>query len=258
MDQDTQVMQDTIGTLTSFIDKYYLSGNIDRAVLSYDGSQLETAITTKDKALHGYIRNRDFEYEENFEIALFNTKQFKKLIKALNGDVTIHLEKNMRGIYNQMILRDEYDTEVTFNLGNKRYVNVPPKHPTADISFHAEFEITPEFYDRFKKSIKAVTSDMVMIEPTDENVSLNIGWVEQGTSDTVTLNTQSGAHDFTSHDFVFRGDLLAEILKANSESINSEESSSICRISNNHHVMQVEFSNISGDATYHIARENIE
>ena len=69
--------------LVKFINKYYLSGNVNSVAVSSDGNGLSTRFVSGDKSLLGEVKSNNYAITEA-EVGVYTTDILLKMLSVLN------------------------------------------------------------------------------------------------------------------------------------------------------------------------------
>lgn len=154
--------------IKSIIEKYYLNGLTEKArFIIKDNSIGINFIPEVDKALIGIVE-APLEIEDA-ELGVYNTTQLLKLIKLLDNNIQVSLNK-VKNIYNKIIIQDnKYDLEYYLadlnTIGKVPKVKEPNKY---DISLSLDEEFIDKFIDA-KKALPEAEQARISIDVLEPN-----------------------------------------------------------------------------------------
>lgn len=131
--------------LTSFVEKYYLAGTIEAAILQIEDNTLKTKFASASKSLVGVVEMKDVSLEDA-EIGVYYTGTLLKMLSILDNDIDVTL-KYGKG--------EEENKVKTIKIEDKK--NKKINYATSDL----------ELIDRFDKKIK-ITEYEIKIDLNNE------------------------------------------------------------------------------------------
>ena len=105
-------------TLLTFIEKYNLGGVVESVKYVSDEKTLKTSFVSEDKTLAGTVTAKDFKLDK-CELPVFDTAKLKTLLKILEDEVTVKLDKSGDRLVGLFI--SDTNTEVNFMLSDPSY-----------------------------------------------------------------------------------------------------------------------------------------
>lgn len=235
--------------MLSTISRYSLGNEIKRVKWKIEDGELFTGFVSPDNSVFGVLTVQDFPIEDS-KIGIFDTKRLKALVRILEDEFTVSLEKH-GGEYRLMVLDDGKKT-IQFELASLDVIpNTPQLKRLPD--WQVEAEITDEFIDDFRSAEGAINQDQFGIKTDADGVNVVVGETSDGrNSNKVNIPLQVDSFEPLSSPVVFRSDLFAEILKANQDNETgyweiSEEG--LCRVS---------FEGEDWETTYYILSEQLD
>ena len=76
--------------LVKFINKYYLSGNVNSVVVNSDGNGLNTRFVSSDKSLLGEVKLKNYSLTEA-EFGVYTTDVLLKMLSVLDENISVEL-----------------------------------------------------------------------------------------------------------------------------------------------------------------------
>jgi len=100
--------------LTRFVEKYYLTGLNEAAILKVEDEKLTTLFKTSEGGLRGLIEMEDIKLED-CEIGFYSTGTFLKMVSILEDkvDVTLLKKQDSNAIIN-LSIKDEKNRKITY------------------------------------------------------------------------------------------------------------------------------------------------
>lgn len=152
---------------------YYLNGLVECAKTVIKDNSLFIAFSSaEDTSFTGTIKCENYEVE-NCTLGIFNTTQFLKLIKILDHNIEIKLQKE-KDIVNKILISDNvYDLE--YCLADLSMIKPTPKikEPIYDL----EINLSEEDVKKFCDAKKALGKDMksFIIEAKNKQIVFTLG-----------------------------------------------------------------------------------
>ena len=78
--------------LVKFINKYYLSGNVNSVQINSDGNGLSTRFVSGDKSLLGEVKLKNYSITE-IDFGVYQTDSLLKMLSVLDNDISVDLIK---------------------------------------------------------------------------------------------------------------------------------------------------------------------
>ena len=144
-----------IGSLKSNIEKYYLSGAINRALFTNKDGKLKIIGIEDNKSLYAIINSRGTIIESDVQFGIYNTSNMLGLLNLLEGNVAVEF-----GSHNIVLSQPDVDIEINFAdesvIGPDSYKAPNPTKLPKD--YQIDMTLNREFIDRILKSIGAFSS----------------------------------------------------------------------------------------------------
>tara|TARA_Y100001963_G_C6750524_1_gene434002 strand:- start:237 stop:956 length:720 start_codon:yes stop_codon:yes gene_type:complete len=199
-------------SLTRFIEKYNLNGNINSVILSCKDNKLNTRFITDDKTLLGELTMDNFKFEDS-EFGIYSTDQLQKLISVLGSDINLTLNKADEKAY-AIKMKDE-NVFIDYMLSDTNVINKAPnlkQIPDMDI----KIKVNKKFTDTFIKGKNALADvDSFTVISDDNKVELVIGYSAINTN-RVTIPVETIEHKACKK-LSFNAKLLKDVLTVNKE-----------------------------------------
>lgn len=204
--------------ILSHIDRYNLGGEIEPVSWEIEDESLSIGFVSQDNTIIGKVEVDEFLLEDDVEIGIRQTSQFKKLIKILNDefDALLDYAGDQARV---MTMQDEQKT-VEFRLSD---LSVIPDVPNLKQlpEFQVTLEITDRFADDFRSAESALNEDEFAVRTNAAGVEVVVGYTADSRSNhnnkvTLPINVDE-FEQFSNNNITFKADTFAEILKANSD-----------------------------------------
>ncbi len=237
--------------LLTFIDKYNLGGSVPSVKLTSDGTTLKTNFVSEDKTLAGNVTLKSCDIPKS-ELAIFNTDDFRGLIRVLSDSIKIELNE-LDGRPVGLSLIDDNQT-INFVLSD---ATVIPKAPAvkAPKDFDVEIPIDDKFIDLFvsaKNALSVVDSFTLLMGSKSKKLEIVVGYSSINSNRiTVNVNPVSGK-DTVSAPISFNANYMKEILNRNKEATGAVFKVSQAGIAS------LAFSTPDFDANYFLIKKEIE
>ena len=110
--------------LVKFINKYYLSGNVNSVAINSDGNGLSTRFVSGDKSLLGEVKLKNYSITEA-DFGVYQTDALLKMLSVLDNDISVDLIKAEE----KAISLDAKDSgaKVRYMLSDLSVINTPPQ-----------------------------------------------------------------------------------------------------------------------------------
>lgn len=238
-------------TLLTFIEKYNLGGVVESVKFISDEKTLKTSFVSEDKTLAGMVTAKKFELDK-CELPVFDTAKLKTLLKILEDEVTIKLDKSGDRLIGLFIT--DSNTEVNFMLSDPSVIPQAPKVKEIK-SFDVEIPIDDEFIERFTKAKNAlpdIDSFTLMMNKKGDKLELVIGYSEIS-SNRIKLDVKpTKGKDKLENPISFNANYFREVLNKNKEAKGAVFKVASAGIS------QVDFTTDEFDSTYFLIKKATE
>lgn len=205
-------------TLTSFINKYSLNGNIESVKWVVDQNKIQTSSISEDKSVLCFVEIKKSHNLESAEIGINDTLKLQKLLGVLGDEVDITY--NTR---NDKVISMNFNSDNT----NVQYVTadttVIPSVPSLKSlpDFNLEIPLTRDFVSKFVKSKNALSEvdNLTLIKPKKEGgkIKLVIGHSSVNTNRISIDLVVNPDKNKLEKNISFSAKYLKEILTSNSD-----------------------------------------
>jgi hypothetical protein len=241
-------------TLTSFINKYSLNGNIESVKWDIADNKISTSSISDDKNVLSFVEIKDSGGLDTSELGVNDTSKLQKLIGVLGDDVEISFNKHKDRIVSINLSSEDTNVQyVTADLSVIPSVPALKKLPP----FNFEIKLTKEFVSKFVKAKTALndidTFTLIKNKKGKGKVKLVIGYSTVN-SNRISLDvTPEEGKDTLSENIHFSAKFLKEILTSNSECENA-----VLKVSDSG-LAHVEFDDENFNSNYYlVAIKNID
>ena len=197
--------------LVKFINKYYLSGNVNSVAINSDGNGLSTRFVSGDKSLLGEVKLNNYSITEA-DFGVYQTDALLKMLSVLDNDVSVDLVKAEE----KAISLDAKDSgaKVRYMLSDLSVINTPPQLKQIP-EFELLLNVDKTFVSKFisgKGALPDVESFTIVSGDKPEVV---IGYSSIATNRVaVPVENQT---DNTIDNISFNANLFKDVLEANKE-----------------------------------------
>ena len=197
--------------LVKFINKYYLSGNVNSVAINSDGNGLSTRFVSGDKSLLGEVKLKNYSITEA-DFGVYQTDVLLKMLSVLDNDVSVDLVKAEE----KAISLDAKDSgaKVRYMLSDLSVINTPPQLKQIP-EFELLLNVDKTFVSKFisgKGALPDVESFTIVSGDKPEVV---IGYSSIATNRVaVPVENQT---DNTIDNISFNANLFKDVLEANKE-----------------------------------------
>ena len=197
--------------LVKFINKYYLSGNVNSVAINSDGNGLSTRFVSGDKSLLGEVKLNNYSITEA-DFGVYQTDALLKMLSVLDNDVSVDLVKAEE----KAISLDAKDSgaKVRYMLSDLSVINTPPQLKQLP-EFELLLNVDKTFISKFisgKGALPDVESFTIVSGDKPEVV---IGYSSIATNRiAVPVENQT---DNTIDNISFNANLFKDVLEANKE-----------------------------------------
>lgn len=197
--------------LVKFINKYYLSGNVNSVAINSDGNGLSTRFVSGDKSLLGEVKLNNYSITQA-DFGVYQTDALLKMLSVLDNDVSVDLVKAEE----KAISLDAKDSgaKVRYMLSDLSVINTPPQLKQIP-EFELLLNVDKTFVSKFisgKGALPDVESFTIVSGDKPEVV---IGYSSIATNRVaVPVENQT---DNTIDNISFNANLFKDVLEANKE-----------------------------------------
>lgn len=200
--------------LMSFIERYYLGGNVEHVKWEVSDSTLHCDFISSDQSVVGSLSMNNFPLDET-TVGIYDTAKLIKLIKIMEEEVDIEVEYAADKAI-ALHLEDNYK-DVNFRLGELSIIPETPKLKQLP-DFETTVTLDESFVSNFIDSDKALKdSNTFAVESDGSQVDVVLGYSQMGNTNKVVLHPE--AEEFEQMDTtMFDSSVFSEILSANRDS----------------------------------------
>ena len=197
--------------LVKFINKYYLSGNVNSVAINSDGNGLSTRFVSGDKSLLGEVKLNNYSITEA-DFGVYQTDALLKMLSVLDNDVSIDLVKAEE----KAISLDAKDSgaKVRYMLSDLSVINTPPQLKQIP-EFELLLNVDKTFVSKFISGKGALPDTESFTIVSGDNPEVVIGYSSIATNRVaVPVENQT---DNTIDNISFNANLFKDVLEANKE-----------------------------------------
>lgn len=200
--------------LESFIKKYSLGGNIEKARVKCTDKGLSTNTISDEKNCLCLVSLKKFDAFGDTEFGVHDTSKLKKLLSVLSDTIEVSVNENS-GKVTSLTLADD-KIQVQYCTADLSVVQAAPSLKQLP-EFNCEILIDEEFVNKFIKSRDALDSDTFTLLIKKDKLNLVIGYSSIN-SNRITLNVKTlNGLDKVENPINFSAKYLKEVLSANLE-----------------------------------------
>jgi len=236
-------------TLTSVIDKYHLNGIVESVKWNIKDKNITVDFITPMKNLVGKVTSPNFDLDDT-DLGIYNTSQFNKLVKIMDGTVVLGLVKSPYGTPIELTLADnQYD--LNYYLSDLMLIETVPtiNEPS---NYDAEAKIDSDFISRFanaKKALGDVKQFTIKDELNSDSTKDLVIVIGDGSGYANKIKFKTPCESlFGLNEIPFPADVMMELLKANEEA-----DSGTIQISQEG-LMKISFKEGSVESIYYLVR----
>ena len=197
--------------LVKFINKYYLSGNVNSVAINSDGNGLSTRFVSGDKSLLGEVKLKNYSITEA-DFGVYQTDALLKMLSVLDNDVSIDLVKAEE----KAISLDAKDSgaKVRYMLSDLSVINTPPQLKQIP-EFELLLNVDKTFVSKFISGKGALPDTESFTIVSGDKPEVVIGYSSIATNRVaVPVENQT---DNTIDNISFNANLFKDVLEANKE-----------------------------------------
>ena len=197
--------------LVKFINKYYLSGNVNSVAINSDGNGLSTRFVSGDKSLLGEVKLKNYSITEA-DFGVYQTDVLLKMLSVLDNDVSIDLVKAEE----KAISLDAKDSgaKVRYMLSDLSVINTPPQLKQIP-EFELLLNVDKTFVSKFISGKGALPDTESFTIVSGDKPEVIIGYSSIATNRVaVPVENQT---DNTIDNISFNANLFKDVLEANKE-----------------------------------------
>ena len=197
--------------LVKFINKYYLSGNVNSVAINSDGNGLSTRFVSGDKSLLGEVKLKNYSITEA-DFGVYQTDVLLKMLSVLDNDVSVDLVKAEE----KAISLDAKDSgaKVRYMLSDLSVINTPPQLKQIP-EFELLLNVDKTFVSKFISGKGALPDVESFTIVSGDKPEVIIGYSSIATNRVaVPVENQT---DNTIDNISFNANLFKDVLEANKE-----------------------------------------
>ena len=197
--------------LVKFINKYYLSGNVNSVAINSDWNGLSTRFVSGDKSLLGEVKLNNYSITQA-DFGVYQTDALLKMLSVLDNDVSVYLVKAEE----KAISLDAKDSgaKVRYMLSDLSVINTPPQLKQIP-EFELLLNVDKTFISKFISGKGALPDTESFTIVSGDNPEVVIGYSSIATNRVaVPVENQT---DNTIDNISFNANLFKDVLEANKE-----------------------------------------
>lgn len=197
--------------LVKFINKYYLSGNVNSVAINSDGNGLSTRFVSGDKSLLGEVKLKNYSITEA-DFGVYQTDVLLKMLSVLDNDISVDLIK----AEDKAISLDAKDSgaKVRYMLSDLSVINTPPQLKQIP-EFELLLNVDKTFVSKFISGKGALPDTESFTIVSGDKPEVVIGYSSIATNRVaVPVENQT---DNTIDNISFNANLFKDVLEANKE-----------------------------------------
>ena len=197
--------------LVKFINKYYLSGNVNSVAINSDGNGLSTRFVSGDKSLLGEVKLNNYSITQA-DFGVYQTDALLKMLSVLDNDVSVDLVKAEE----KAISLDAKDSgaKVRYMLSDLSVINTPPQLKQIP-EFELLLNVDKTFINKFISGKGALPDTESFTVISGDKTEVVIGYSSIATNRVaVPVENQT---DNTIDNISFNANLFKDVLEANKE-----------------------------------------
>ena len=197
--------------LVKFINKYYLSGNVNSVAINSDGNGLSTRFVSGDKSLLGEVKLNNYSITQA-DFGVYQTDAILKMLSVLDNDVSVDLVKAEE----KAISLDAKDSgaKVRYMLSDLSVINTPPQLKQIP-EFELLLNVDKTFISKFISGKGALPDVESFTIVSGDKPEVIIGYSSIATNRVaVPVENQT---DNTIDNISFNANLFKDVLEANKE-----------------------------------------
>ena len=198
--------------LQSFIQKYYLNGLVESAVISSSDNSLSTDFITEDRSMMGHIKYNDLTIQDG-KYGIFDTTMFGRMLSVLDQNIDIHVVEIDDKPINLSLQSN--GTVVTALLADLAVIPDVPKLESIP-NFGLTVKLTNDFVQTFVKS-KAALPEAETFTIIPETVTKFVLGMSNTNTNRISIPIKADVDDPLMEKKVINANLFKELLVANKE-----------------------------------------
>ena len=197
--------------LVKFINKYYLSGNVNSVAINSDGNGLSTRFVSGDKSLLGEVKLNNYSITQA-DFGVYQTDALLKMLSVLDNDVSVDLVKAEEKAIS--LAAKDSGAKVRYMLSDLSVINTPPQLKQIP-EFELLLNVDKTFVSKFISGKGALPDTESFTIVSGDNPEVVIGYSSIATNRVaVPVENQT---DNTIDNISFNANLFKDVLEANKE-----------------------------------------
>jgi ribosome maturation factor RimP len=197
--------------LVKFINKYYLSGNVNSVVVNSDGNGLSTRFVSGDKSLLGEVKLNNYALKEA-EFGVYTTDVLLKVLSVLNENISVDLVKTDEKVISLNASDD--GAKVKYMLSDLSVISQPPQLKQIP-EFELQLKVDSTFIKKFIAGKGALPDTESFTVISGNNTEVVIGYSSIATN-RVAIPVKNET-DNVIDNISFNANLFKDVLEANKE-----------------------------------------
>ena len=197
--------------LVKFINKYYLSGNVNSVAVNSDGNGLSTRFVSGDKSLLGEVKLNNYALTKA-EFGVYTTDVLLKVLSVLNENISVDLVKADEKVISLNASDD--GAKVKYMLSDLSVISQPPQLKQIP-EFELQLKVDSTFIKKFIAGKGALPDTESFTVISGNNTEVVIGYSSIATN-RVAIPVKN-ENDNTIDNISFNANLFKDVLAANRE-----------------------------------------
>ena len=199
--------------LETFVSKYHLGGLINSVAWHLEGKKLTTRFVSDSRALLGNVTFDGFEHDKEFEVGVYDTAKFSKMLAILDDDVKVKVTT----VDDTPVSIEVSDETVKAEYILSKLDVIPQAPPKAKLpKFNVSIKVDKVFMEKFVKACSAlpeVGTFTVDVKKDVATIALGFASVKSNSISFGAAVTKSEPID----KLTFPSNLMKEVLVANKD-----------------------------------------
>lgn len=169
--------------LTTFVEKYYLSGSVEAAIISAKDKKISTKFMLPSKDLLGRIELNDFDIEES-EIGVYYTGVLLKMLSILDNDIDIVLKKGNGEANDKIVtlkITDKKGKHIDYATCDLELIEKTDKK-SKDLNYDIKIELNNELIDDILKATSSIDTNSITFFSKREKLYVVFGYSKNNTN----------------------------------------------------------------------------
>ena len=200
-------------TFLKFIEKYYLNGIIESAIIEVEDSVLKTTFKSLEGDLRGHIEVQDFKLKDA-EIGCYSTSSLVKMLGIVNNDINITLNKRKDSEeFLNIVVEDTKQRKFTYATCELDLIDRDGKKSTVK-EYEAVVVLNQEIIEDILKSISALNTNVTFLKKDDKFYAV-VGYSQNNEDNIQILLDTDGEVDENFTHMTFSQPYIKNILEVN-------------------------------------------